>query len=132
MECRLFFSRFKNEATIRHMQEKISGICANRSAHQADALKLGLQAALDIKKRDSQVGTDCVMLLCPERDCPGNKSYTSYSLEGIVNNEFCQPCFKIGRTRLLICMGCRNERTGRDSLCKGCGKRFALVASSPS
>jgi len=132
MECRLFFSRFKNEATIHRMQEKISGICASRSAHQADAFKLGLQAALDLKKRDGRVGTGCVMLLCPERGCPGNKTYTSYSLEGIVNNEFCQPCFKIGRTRFLICTGCGHERTGRDSLCQRCGKKFALVASSPS
>jgi len=132
MECRLFFSRFKNEATILRMQEKISGICASRSAHQADALKLGLQAAIDLKKRDGRVGSDCVMLMCPERDCPGNRTYTSYSLEGVVNNDFCQPCLRIGRARFLVCMGCGNERTGCGLSCQRCGKRFALVASSPS
>jgi len=56
MECRLFFSRFKNDATVFRMQEKISGISASRSVHQADALKLGLQAALDRKKRNSRAG----------------------------------------------------------------------------
>jgi hypothetical protein len=55
MECRLFFSRFRNETTILRMQEKTSRISASRSTHQADALKLGLQAALDLKKRDSLV-----------------------------------------------------------------------------
>lgn len=132
MECRLFFSRFKNEATILRMQEKISGISASRSTHQADALKLGLQVALDLKRRDSQVGMGCVMLRCTERNCPGNKNYTSYSLEGITNNEFCQPCFKVGRFRFLTCTGCNRERAGRELWCQCCGKKFALVVSSPS
>jgi len=56
MECQLFFSRFKNDATVFRMQEKIAGISASSSVHQADALKLGLRAALDLKKRNSRAG----------------------------------------------------------------------------
>ncbi|KAF9645604.1 hypothetical protein BDM02DRAFT_489896 [Thelephora ganbajun] len=132
MECRLFFSRFKNQATVLRMQEKIASIGASRAVHQADAFKLGLQAALDFKKRDSRAELGGVMLRCPGHDCPGNKSYTSYSPEGVPNSEFCQPCFEIGRKCLLICTGCGYERTGRDLWCQRCGKRFVLVVSSPS
>ena len=63
MECRLFFSRFKNQATVLRMQEKIS---ASRSTHQADALKLGLQTALDLRKRNS-----CILPRDNERNFPG-------------------------------------------------------------
>jgi len=38
------------------MQEKIASISASRSVHKADALKLGLRAALDLKKWDSRAG----------------------------------------------------------------------------
>jgi len=53
---RLFFSRFKNETTVYRVQ--ITVISASRSVHQADALKLGLQAALDLKGWDSRAGMD--------------------------------------------------------------------------
>jgi len=131
MACRLFFSRFSTQATISRMQERIASICASRSAHQADAFKIGLQATIDLKKQDSLVGTGCVMLQCRERDCPGNTGYTSYSLDGVENNEFCQPCYRIGRTCFLVCTGCGHERMGRDSWCQHCDKRFGLVVSSP-
>ena len=131
MECRLFFSRFQSPATVHRMQEQFAGVCATRSAHQADVLKLGLQSALDLMKRDNVAGRGDVMLRCKESDCPGNRSYTSYSLEGVLTNEFCQPCFKIGRQRYLICTGCGYERTDRDIRCLHCRKKFGLVVSFP-
>ena len=131
MECRLFFSRYQSPATVLRMQEKFASVGATRSAHQADALKLGLQSALDIKKRDSLLGRGNIMLRCPEPDCPGNKSYTSYSLGDVVNNEFCQPCFKIGRERFLTCTGCGHQRIDRGIQCQRCKKTFALVVSFP-
>lgn len=131
MECRLFFSRFQNPETILRMQEKFGYVCANRSAYQADALKLGLKSALEIKKRNGLIGKG-VMLKCRERNCPGNKTYTSYHLESVVKNEFCQPCLKIGQERFLICESCGHERKGRDTWCRGCGKKYVLVASFPS
>ena len=124
MECRLFFSRFKNQDTVLRMQEKIS---TSRSTHQAHAFKLGLQAALDLKKRGSQIG--CVMLQCTQRNCPGRENDTAYSLESVGNSVFCQPCHGIGQLSLLICTGCRSERTDRDSSCHRCGKKFGLVVS---
>ena len=106
MECRLFFSRFKNEDTISRMREKIAGMSASRSVHQADALKVGLQAALDLKKRDSRVG---------------------------LSNETCQSCSRIGQANHLVRPGgTKYERTGRYSWCQGCGKEFALVVPSPT
>lgn len=131
MECRLFFSRFQNETTIRRMQERFAGVGTSRSAHQADALKLGLQSALDIKKRNSLIARGEGVLRCREPDCPGNKNYSSYHLKNFIKNEFCQPCLKIGRESFLICMGCGCERKGRNTFCQGCGKNFGLVASSP-
>lgn len=131
MECRLFFSRFQNETTIRRMQERFAGVGASRSAHQADALKLGLQSALDIKKRDDVIAKGGVMLRCRDLDCPGNRSYTSYHLKSFMKNEFCQPCFKIGKERFLFCSGCGRERKGRHTSCQSCRKKFLLVASFP-
>lgn len=131
MECRLLFSRFQNETTVRRMQERFAGVGTNRSTHQADALKLGLQSALDIKKRNSLVARGGVVLRCQDPDCPGNSSYTSYYLKNFTKNEFCQPCFKVGRQRFLVCTGCGNERGGRHMTCEHCWKRFELVASFP-
>jgi hypothetical protein len=99
MECRLLFSKFKNETTICRIQEKFARIPKGRSTHQADAFKLGLQAALVLKKRESLVGTGDVPLRCPAPDCPGTNSYTSYPQEGIANNEYCQPCYNAGQRR---------------------------------
>ena len=131
MECRLFFSRFQNEATILRMQQRFAGVCASRSSHQADALKLGLQSALEIKKRNSLVARGGVMLRCRESDCPGNKTYRSCSLKNFGGSGYCQPCSKIGRERFLVCADCGHERKGRHASCQGCGKEFVLVASFP-
>jgi len=51
MECRLLFSKFKNEATMFRVQEKIMVPTGGNSIHRAEALKLGLQAALKSKKQ---------------------------------------------------------------------------------
>lgn len=131
MECRLFFSKFKNEATVSRMQEKFASTSKSRSARQTDAFKLGLQTALNLKRRESIVGTDGVTLRCRAHDCPGNKSYTSYALEGVTNNEYCQPCYKIGHSRFLYCSGCGHQRRDRESRCGHCGKQFVLVVSYP-
>ena len=130
MECRLFFSRFQNPATIRRMEERFADIGTTRSAHQADALKLGLQSAIDIKKRNNLNARGNPMLRCRESDCPGNSSYTSRYLTSFTNI-FCEPCLNIGREHFLICTDCGYERNGRHTSCRGCGKKFVLVASFP-
>jgi len=56
MECRLLFSKFKSEATISRVQEKIAVSTGEDSVHRAIAFKLGLQAALDSKKPCPQTG----------------------------------------------------------------------------
>ena len=62
MECRLFFSRFQNEATVRQMEERFAGIGTSRPMYQADVFKLWLQSALDVEKRSRLVAGGGVML----------------------------------------------------------------------
>ena len=50
MECRLLFSKFKNETTVSLVQEKIMGISENHLVHRAGAFKLGLRTVLDLKE----------------------------------------------------------------------------------
>lgn len=47
VEYQLLSSKFRNEATISRVQEKILDTTGKNSIHMAHALKFGLQEALD-------------------------------------------------------------------------------------
>ncbi|KAF9778320.1 hypothetical protein BJ322DRAFT_494099 [Thelephora terrestris] len=126
MECRLLFSKFKNEATTSRMQEKISSIPGNHLAHCAGALKLGLRAALDLKKQEPQAGiTDPragaekgAKLRCWSTSCPGHREHMPYSLVGSLLH--CPRC----NYSIMECVGCENLRGGVYDRCKSCHKKF--------
>jgi hypothetical protein len=47
----VFFSKFKNEATMSRAREKIRGTPGNHFVHFSGAFKTGLQMALDVRPR---------------------------------------------------------------------------------
>ena len=109
MESRLLFSRLHWEATSLRMQEKFATASASRSALRAELLKPGLRSALDLKRRESMALKD-VFQRCKERDCPGNRTCTSYSLAEAVNSEFCRVCFRVGRSIPSFCLGASSSK----------------------
>jgi len=120
MECRLLFSKFKNKATMSLVQEKIGETFGNRFAHRADAFKLGLRAALDLKERDPAVDMmDAVMLRCRSLDCPGHDERIPYTL-AMSSRGLCPRCKKFH----MQCAGCAHVRMDTNPWCKSCRKLF--------
>lgn len=120
MVCQLLFSRFKNEATMARVEEKISDAHGNRSAHHAGAFKLGLRTVLDLEEQSPQAGViDGVMLRCRSSTCSGNKEQMPYSFAG--SHILCPRCGGY----YMQCTGCRAMRTDIYPSCSFCKKRFA-------
>lgn len=107
MVCQLLFSKFKNEAAVARVQEKITNTPGNRSAHHAGAFKLGLRTALDLKEHNPQVSVlNGVMLRCGGPSCLGNREHMSYSFAG--PHVYCPRC----HNWYMRCVGCgAHERT---------------------
>jgi len=115
MECQLLFSKFKNEKTISRVQEKIAVATGGNSIHGADALKLGLQTALRLKKQRPNTGaTDGA---APPRSgpiCPKCSMWVRRSV--LTSAVWCQRCEQTYK----LCTKCGSLRDlGRPS-CNSC------------
>ena len=120
MECELLVSNFKNQKTIALVKENIGRISDGSSPHCADALKLGLKKAFELKKQKCQ--PPGVLLRCSRYGCARNTSPVSYSVIG--SNVYCQDCQYNYGSYCMQCAGCSYNRTGSYTSCQSCGKRF--------
>jgi len=119
MECRLLFSKFWNGVTMTRAQEKIGNTPGNHLLHRAGAFKLGLRAALDLKKPGPHAGViDGVMLRCRSQSCSGYNEHMLYSFAG--SRRYCPVC----RYCYMQCVGCGDIREYIDPSCRSCKKRF--------
>jgi hypothetical protein len=114
MECELLISSFKTPKTIDLVGEKIGRIADGSFSHSANALKLGLKKAFDLKKQPPGV-----KLQCPWTSCSGYDNHLSITSVGTVDY-YCQLCLSY----YLQCVGCGCERTSNHASCQSCGERF--------
>lgn len=121
MQCELLISKFNNPKTIELVKENIEHISDGSSSHCADALKLGLKKAFDLKKQKKQpLG---VKLRCSYGSCQWYKKHPLYSSVG--STVYCQVCLNRGRGSCHFqCVGCGCNRTSTCASCESCGKRF--------
>ena len=113
MECELLISNFKNPKTIDLVNDNIGSISDGSSSHSANALKLGLKKAFDLKKSPHQ---NCTKLRCSSSYCGWNSgSGISYSSVGL----YCGSC-----NSYMKCVSCGYQRTSNYSSCQSCGKSF--------
>ena len=119
MECELLISSFKNPKTVDLVNENIGRIADGSSSHSADALKLGLKKAFELKKQPAGV-----KLRCPWTGCASYNNHVSIS--SIPNGvTYCQPCYNRGyRSHIFQCTSCNQNRTSNYTACQSCGKRF--------
>ena len=118
MQCDLLVSNFKDLKTIALVKENIGNVSDGSSSHSADALKLGLKMAFELKRQN------CARLRCSHGNCPWYNSHPSYSTVGPTIH--CQSCIDRGwGNRYLQCVSCGYQRTGTSySSCQSCRKMF--------
>lgn len=116
MECELLISSFKNPHTGDLVTENIGRIADGSSSHSANALKLGLKKAFDLKKPPPGVKLRCSWTSC--------SSYNNHvSVSSIGTNLYCQMCSN-RRSSCWQCVGCGYNRTGNHTSCQNCKKIF--------
>ena len=115
--CDLLVSNFRDPKTIALMEENIYHIFDGSLSHCADALKLGLRKALNLKKQRNSV-----KLRCSWKKCSLHSNPVSYSSVG--SNIYCPRC-KDGEQ--MQCVGCGRKMTDDYTSCQGCGKWFVLM-----
>lgn len=117
----MLFSKFKNKTTMSFVQEKIGGTSGNHFSHRADAFKLGLRSALDLKERGPPVEMiEAVMLQCVSQGCAGHDAHIPYSL---VSGAWLGLCPRCKRFRVQ-CVGCGHVRMDKNAWCQSCRKIF--------
>jgi len=121
MQCELLVSNISDPKTIQRMKEIIGHISDGSSSYCADALKLGLQKAFELKKQKKQ--PPGVLLYCSLAGCPWTTP-TAYSSAGSHPSGHCIPCSNSGHSRYLLCAGCGRVRFGVHASCQGCAQRF--------
>ena len=116
MECEVLISNFKNAKTIDLVNENIGRISSGSSSHSANALKLGLKKAFDLKNPR-------VKLRCSNGSCTWYSNPDSYSAMTSYGY-YCQMCSNRGSSCYLQCAGCGYNRTGNQTACQRCRKGF--------
>jgi hypothetical protein len=130
MECEILISSCKNPKTVDLVNENIGRIADGSSPHSANALKLGLEKAFDLKKPPpiaeplpppivKPLPPPGVKLRCSWTGCPGYNDHVSISS---VRNS-CQGCPDCSYN-YLQCVGCGYTRLGNVAACEGCGQKF--------
>jgi hypothetical protein len=120
MECELLISSFKNPKTVDLVNENIGRIADGSSSHSANALKLGLKKAFDLKKQPPGV-----KLRCSYTSCTSYRNHVTMSSIGI-NVVYCPTCQSRGYyNHYLQCASCGYNRTGGYASCQSCGVKFA-------
>lgn len=117
MECDLLILNFKNAKTIDLVGENIARISGGSSSHSANALKLGLKKAFDLKKRPPVNSVN--LLRCSNTYCTWYHNPSSYSTAKTLNGLTCMKC-----NNHLQCAGCGHNRTGNYTVCQSCRKSF--------
>jgi len=101
------------------VQEKIGNTSGNQLVHRAGPFKLGIRAALDLKKFGPLAGViDGVMLRCSEPSCPGHDDRMSYSFAG--SSCYCPRC----KTDFMQCASYGSVRQDYYTSCRFCNKKF--------
>ena len=114
MECDLLVSKFKGLETATLMKESIRQISGGSSSHGAGALQLGLEKAMERKKRLPPA----TRLRCSSRKCASYNDHIPYSSIG-TDDCRCRAC-----SDYLGCASCGYEWTGARTSCRRCEKRF--------
>ena len=112
MECDILISNLKNPEITALMKENVGNMSDGSSSHYTGALKLGLEKAFELKKRERSV-----QLLCHKPSCGWYDIHVSYSFRG--SGTRCPGCRCYMR-----CTGCNFVRDGIYESCQSCGKRF--------
>lgn len=119
MECELLIKSFKNPNTVDLVNENIGRIADGSSSHSADALKLGLKKAFDLKKQPPGVKLRCSWTGCTSYN--NHVSVTSIP----INVYYCQTCYNRGYyNHYFQCVSCGTNRAGNFTSCQSCAKRF--------
>ena len=118
MQCELLISNFRNQATIERMTERIENFSDGSSSYCADALKLGLKKAFELKKKKKQ--PPGVLLRCGYNygSCAWRNNHVSYLSVG--SNTYCPNC----GNDYMECVGCGYKRTSNYTSCQSCRKKF--------
>ena len=117
MQCDILVPYFRKSDTIALVKENIGRVSDGSSSHSADALRLGLKKAFELKQQNR------VRLRCSHDSCPWYINHPSYSSVG--SNIHCQSCAHRGLGRLYLhCAGCGYNRTANYSSCQSCAKMF--------
>ena len=117
-QCDVLIPYFKNPNAIALVKENFGRISDGSSSHSADALKVGLKKAFELKRQNY------ARLRCDQVGCPWYTNHPSFS--SVVSNVLCQSCTDQGwGSYYLHCTGCGYHRTGSGySSCQSCGKTF--------
>ena len=116
MECELLISNFKNPKTIDLVNDNIGSISDGTSSHSANALKLGLKKAFDLKKSLPQ---NCTKLRCTSSYCGWNTG-SGISYSSIGSAVYCGAC----GNSYMKCVSCGYQTTSNYSSCQSCRKSF--------
>ena len=121
-QCELLISNFKDPKTIALVKETIEHIPDGPSSQCADALKLWLKKAFELKKQ--KVLESGVQLRCTRVGCERHDQPVSYRLAG--SSVYCESCYRnYYSDRYMECSGCRYRRTVvTHTSCGSCGKKF--------
>jgi hypothetical protein len=121
MECELLISNFKNPKTIDLVGENIGRISDGSSSHAANALKLGLKKAFELKTVRKSVKLQCSNYLCGWHNNP-----STYANMRAGSNVYCYSCRDCGwGSYYFQCTGCANNRTSNGyTSCQSCGSTF--------
>jgi hypothetical protein len=127
MECEILISSCKNPKTVDLVNENIRRIADGSSPHSANALKLGMEKAFDLKKPPPIVKPlppPGVKLRCSWSGCSGYNNHIS--ITSVRTNYYCcQVCQPRGYSYWLQCVNCGVNRGGNYASCQSCGMRFA-------
>ena len=124
VQCELLISNFKDPKTIALVEETIGHISDGSSPHSADALKLWLKKAFEVKQQ-KKLGPG-VLLRCSRSGCARYDSPVTRRVAG--SDIWCQLCKHSYGDYVLRCSSCGSDRSVHSMYtCGGwnCGRKFA-------
>lgn len=114
-------AQVRKETVDESIRGVIRGMAEGDAAHQADALKFGLYAALRARQG---WGTKYpfALLRCPDAGCASLRP-VSY-LDPLRRNNFCSSRHEDWRRKAMECSQCGRARKDQCTWCKGCRRLF--------
>ena len=108
-------AELKTEIATSSVQGLIKGMADGGAAHQADALRFGLYAALRLKGPNV---SHLALLKCADKKCEGHNNPVSYQSLG--RGIACTECW----SESMVCADCGHARVDHCTWCKGCRGLF--------